>query len=125
MPGFVNSPEKEKRWSKAKKAAGKETKDGSEGFYKLSNYIFHKMGKTEEDMFMAEKWKSELLKSLGSLPSDPMKVGTQATVKMPKAKKPADGFGPPSKFFKSEELQQIKKPSVKKLQDFLEKVRTK
>lgn len=55
----------------------------------------------------------------------PMKVGTQATVKMPKAKSLADGFGKPSLFFKKEDFQGIKKPSIEKLRDFLEKTRLK
>jgi hypothetical protein len=49
MPGFVKTPKDEKKWSKAKQAAGKETREGSEGYWKLSNYIFHKMNKSEED----------------------------------------------------------------------------
>lgn len=50
MPGFVKTPKDEARWSKAKEAAGKQTKSGSESYWKLSNYIYHKMGKTEEDV---------------------------------------------------------------------------
>jgi hypothetical protein len=57
--------------------------------------------------------------------SNPMKVGDQATVKTPKAKKMADPFGKPSLFFKSEDFGSIKKPSIEKLRSFLEKTRTK
>jgi hypothetical protein len=59
------------------------------------------------------------------LPSNPMKVGDQATVKTAKAKKMADGFGKASLFFKSEEFGSIKRPSIEKLRSFLEKTRTK
>lgn len=48
--------------------------------------------------------------------SKPMAVGSQATVKMPKAKSAPDGFGKPSLFFKSENF---KSSSVKKLHDFI------
>jgi hypothetical protein len=48
MPGFVKTPKDEKRWSSAKEAASKQTEPGSTGYWKLSNYIFHKMNKTEE-----------------------------------------------------------------------------
>lgn len=60
MPNFVKTPRDEARWKKAKEAAGKETEVGSESYYKLSNYIYHKMGKTEEDQKMAELYKSEI-----------------------------------------------------------------
>jgi hypothetical protein len=48
MPGFIKTKSDEKKWSKAKKAASSSTKKGSEGFWKLSNYIWHKMNKSEE-----------------------------------------------------------------------------
>lgn len=57
--------------------------------------------------------------------TNPMKVGQQATVKTPKAKKQPDGFGKPSLFFKSEDFGNIKKPSIEKLRSFLEKKRSK
>lgn len=53
-----------------------------------------------------------------------MKTGQQS-VKMPKAKKPADPFGKPSLFFKSEEFGTIKKSSIENLRSFLEKNRAK
>lgn len=67
MPGFVKTPKDEARWAKAKEAAGKETAKDSESYWKLSNYIYHKMGKTEEDQRLAEMYKSELLKSFGEI----------------------------------------------------------
>ena len=62
MPGFVKTPHDEAKWSKAKEAAGKETEKGSEGYWKLSNYIFHKMGKTEDSRKTAAFFKNELIK---------------------------------------------------------------
>jgi hypothetical protein len=56
----------------------------------------------------------------------PTKVGTQATAtKTPKAKKPADPFGKKSLFFKSEDFEEIKRPSIESLRSFLEKQRGK
>jgi len=52
----------------------------------------------------------------------PMKMGSTA-VKMPKAKKMADAFAKPSLFFKKEDFQGVKKPSIEKLRVFLEHVR--
>lgn len=49
--------------------------------------------------------------------SSPMKVGEQATVKMPKSKKMADATDKPSVFFKAEGAS--KKPSVENLRTFL------
>lgn len=49
MPGFVKTPKDEKRWEKAKEAANKSTAKDSESYWRLSNYIYHHMGKTEED----------------------------------------------------------------------------
>jgi hypothetical protein len=62
MPGFVKTPEQEARWSKAKAAAAKETEVNSENYWKLSNFLFHRMGKTEEDKKNAELAKVELKK---------------------------------------------------------------
>lgn len=56
---------------------------------------------------------------------NPMKTGSQATVKTPKTKKMADGFGKPSLFFKKENFGEPKKPSIQKLKAFLDKVRSK
>jgi rubrerythrin len=64
MPGFIKTPKDEAKWEKAKKAAAKSTKHGSDGFWALSNYIYHKMGKTEEDTQQAQFYKKELLKSI-------------------------------------------------------------
>ncbi len=115
MPAFVRTKSDEERWKKAKEAASKETSRGSEGFWKLSNYIFHKMGKTERDQRLADMAKSELEKSVKS----PMHTGSQSlSVKIPKQKKLAGAFDKPSKFFKSENINP-KHPSVQKLKDFL------
>jgi hypothetical protein len=112
MPAFVKTPKDEARWAKAKEAAGKETKKDSEGYWKLSNYIYHKMGKTEEDQKLADFYKTELMKSIGQ-------VGKQAvSVKIPKQKRMPGTFAKQSVFFKTEEIA-IKHPSVQKLKDFL------
>lgn len=55
----------------------------------------------------------------------PMKVGQQATVKTPKAKKMATALDKPSQFYKSEDFKSIKKPSIENLRAFLHKHRTK
>lgn len=54
MPGFVKTPKDEARWAKAKEAARKQTSEGSESFWKLSNYIYHKMGKSDLDAMEAK-----------------------------------------------------------------------
>ena len=57
--------------------------------------------------------------------ASPMKVGDQATVKTAKPKKLGQVGDKPSEFFKSEEFQGIKKPSIEKLRVFLERQRGK
>lgn len=54
---------------------------------------------------------------------DPTKVGKQTvTAKIPKLKKPASAFAPPSVFFgKSEDFEGPKHPSLRNLWDFLNK----
>lgn len=153
MPGFVKTPKDEARWSKAKEAAGKTTQTGSEGYWKLSNYIFHRMGKSEEDQKKAEMYKKELLgqsekefqksmKMSGLKPTaitpvpgvvspannntgSPNKVGSQAVVKAPKAKKMGQATDKPSVFYKSEQNQSFKKQSIKTLHEFLTKQKAK
>ena len=54
----------------------------------------------------------------------PMKVGSQAVVKSPKAKKMGQATDKPSVFFgKNEQFKDIKKSSIENLRSFLEKVR--
>lgn len=125
MPGFVKTPKQEKRWSAAKTAAakskGKSVNDLHDDDYALANYIYHKMGKTEEDVQKAEEFKKSILKMSTSVPN-PAKVGS-TSVKMPKSKKMADPFGKPSLFFKTEaeEFSSVKHPTLCKLRDFLQK----
>jgi hypothetical protein len=138
MPGFVRTPADEKKWSEAKQAAGKSTKEGSKSYWKLSNYIFHRMGKSGYDLMMADIFKSELISSCEghlvksaddllkagfggmlqlSQPKSTMKTGTQQlAVKMPKPKQMPDPFGKKSAFFKHED---VKHPSVRKLSAFM------
>lgn len=51
--------------------------------------------------------------------ASPSKVGSQAVVKQAKAKKPGQATDKPSQFYKSEENQAFKKPSIKALHRFL------
>lgn len=124
MPAFVKTPKDEARWSKAKEAAGKETSKDSESYWKLSNYIFHKMGKTEEDQKLAAFYKGELMKMGTSLKMPKTTIPT-TSVKMPKAKMMPGAFDKPSKFFKSEDFAGVKHPSVEKLRAFLQNTRAK
>ena len=55
--------------------------------------------------------------------SMPKKLGNTA-VKMPKAKKMPGALEKPSKFYKAEDVSEIKKPSIKKLQEFLANVKS-
>ena len=56
----------------------------------------------------------------------PMKIGSQAVVKTPKAKKMGQATDKPSVFFgKSEGFKNIKKSSIENLRVFLEKQRSK
>jgi hypothetical protein len=106
MPAFVKTKEDEKKWSEAKGASNKETDKGSKGYWKLANFIFHKMKKHQE-LDKAE----ELLKSLSatSVPN-PMKAGEQTTIsKTPKV----------HTMFKSEDFKDVKHPSTRKLRDFM------
>jgi len=59
MPAWVHD---EARWSKAKEASGKQTEKDSDSYYKLANYIYHKMGKSEESELLAKIFKKELVK---------------------------------------------------------------
>jgi hypothetical protein len=121
MPGFVKTKSDEKKWSKAKDAAAKQTDRGSEGFWKLSNYIFHK---SEGNHEVAEFFKSELMKfgGMGQLSlkeKSPMHMGTHATsVKIPKQKHLPNENSKPSVFFKGEN-ERSKQPSLQKLSDFI------
>lgn len=121
MPGFIKTPSDEKKWSHAKTAAAKQTKEGSEGYWKLSNYIFHKMNKTEESQKLAK----ELEKSLTSVPSTTIGTSVPSGTKMPKPKAMPKISDKPSVFFKKSEFSNIKKPSIENLRLFLEKSRSK
>jgi hypothetical protein len=57
--------------------------------------------------------------------ASPTRVGAQAVVKTAKAKKPGQATDKPSKFYKSEQNQEFKKPSVQALHSFLSKQRAK
>lgn len=63
MPGFVKTPKDEKKWSAAKKAAGKSTTVGSDSYYRLANYIYHKSEGNPESEQLASKIRSSMVKS--------------------------------------------------------------
>lgn len=118
MPGFIHSKKDEKKWLEAKHAAakskGKSVEDLHDDDFALVNHIYQNMNKS-------------LNKAIPKIPSisttkikSPMKVGTQATVKMPKSKKMPGALDKPSVFFKYEE-KAIKQSSVRKLKVFLDK----
>lgn len=115
MPAFIKTPAEEARWSKAKQAAAKSKGKAVEALhdddYKLVNYIYHKMGKTEEDQKMAKAFETKLLapkttSSETKMPN-PMKSGTPTSVKTPKAKRPPDPFGKKSLLLKSEHVEEF------------------
>jgi hypothetical protein len=62
MPGFVKTKNDEKKWDKAKEASGKETDKGSKGYWKLANFVFHKMKKSQ-GLEKAEEFMNSLFKS--------------------------------------------------------------
>src|ERR1700687_1795775 len=117
MPGFVKTPKDEVRWSRAKKAAGKTVTEDSDSYWKLSNFIYHKMGITEEDIKLAEEFKKSLL----SIPN----ASVPNAMKMPKAKAMPTALDKPSKFFKNEGFGDKKQSSIEKLKLFLEKQHSK
>lgn len=65
MPGFIKTKGQEARWQVAKKAAAKSKGKSSEELkgddFALVNYIYHKMGKNEEDVKKAEELKKALI----------------------------------------------------------------
>jgi hypothetical protein len=115
MPGFVRTKADEAKWKTAKDAAAKETERGSEGFWKLSNYIFHK---NEGNHEVAEFFKAELMK-FGGMGQLSLGEGAQKpSVKSPRAKGMPGPGAKPSVFFKSEDVNP-KHPSLQKLRDFI------
>ena len=122
MPAFVHD---EKRWERAKEAAGKQTSKDSDGYWALSNYIYHKMGKTEEDQQLAKQYKSEFYKTaFGGMMQ--LSTAMKTSVKIPKQKSMPGAFAKPSVFYKTEELcVEPKHPTLQKLRDFLVNIKAK
>lgn len=114
MPGFVKTKHDEKKWSDAKQASGKETDKGSKGYWKLANFIFHKMKKSQ-DIEKSEELRKDLAKIMSpkaapTSVANPMKAGEQTTIaKTPKA----------PGMFKSEDFKDVKHASARKLRDFM------
>jgi hypothetical protein len=121
MPHFVKTKHDEKRWSAAKQAAakskGKSAQDLHDEDFKLVNYIYHKMGKSEQDIDIADKLKKELLAPPKPTPTsmpNPMKSGEQSTLaKIPKTKSLSKNESPNVG---------VKLTSIEKLRNFLKKV---
>lgn len=68
---------------------------------------------------------SDIKKSITSVPSATAGTSVPSAMKMPKAKGMAKATDKPSKFFKSEDFGNIKRPSIEHLRVFLEKHRSK
>ena len=115
MPAFIHGKRDEKKWSSAKTASAKETRKGSTGYWKLANFIFHKMKKREQAPM--EKGNQFPTPPGGMAP---LKAGSgQLAVKMPKPKKMGDGLTSTQStmIFKSDKAN--KQPSIEKLKSFL------
>jgi hypothetical protein len=119
MPGFIHTEKDEARWKRAKDAAAKSTEHGTDHFWALSNYIYHKMGKSQQDIEKAEHFKKSLFGLSNSGLAVSEKISVPSATKMPKAKKMPTALDKPSKFFKNEGG--IRHPSICKLKDFLHK----
>lgn len=116
MPAFVKTKNDEKKWSEAKEASGKETDKGSKGYWKLSNFIFHKMKKSQGIEKAEELPKVISPKPVQTSVPNPMKAGEQSTIsKTPKA----------PGMFKSEDFKDVKHSSARKLRDFMASNRAK
>lgn len=130
LPKRVEKSEKDPtRWEKAKKAVerskGKKEADFGDREFKLTSYVYHKMGKSQEDIQKAEELRKALIappkpttslagpgNTATSVPN-PAKTG-QTGVRTPKSKKLGSPFGKMSLINKSEVH-----PTVRKLSDFL------
>jgi hypothetical protein len=129
MPGFVKTPKDEAKWSKAKESASKSTKVGSQGYWKLANYIFHK----SEYLDMLKGFNQQSLQGSAPKPfsglntnnsakmANPMKTGIPS-VKMPR---PKTSIGIDIGKSENHDFANTKHPSVQKLRYFLERVRSK
>ena len=75
MPGFVKTPKDEARWARAKDAASKSKDKGESDFndrdWALTNYIYHRMSKNQEDQAHADFIKSELKKQISESQKKP------------------------------------------------------
>lgn len=126
MPGFIKTPADEKKWNAIKhsvaKQRGKNVADFTDRDWATVNAAWHK---SEGNLEKAE----ELIKAINTkIPStsipNPSKVGS-TSVRMPKPAKQPDPFGKPSLFFKKEDFDSVKHPSIEKLRVFLEHTRSK
>lgn len=144
MPGFIKTKSQEARWQAARKAAAKSKGKSSEELkgddFALVNYIYHKMGKTEEDIEKAEEFKKTLigkaapsvsaLKSSTRIPSIGTGTGikkqkTMATISDPASKHFGSLAASEEKKSETEEFEHMKHPSLHKLLEFIKRKRKK
>ena len=157
MPGFIKTKGQEERWQAAKRAAAKSKNKSAEDLkgddFALVNYIYHKMGKTEEDIKKAEELKKTLiskapssmsaLKSVTSIPSATKgtsvpKITSNLTkgTGIPKQKLMPTIDDNTAKHFskleaseesksETEEFEHMKHPTLKKLSEFIKNKRNK
>jgi hypothetical protein len=128
MPGFVRTKGDEKKWSEAKRASGEQTAKESKGYWKLANYIFHRMKKHQsiEKFEKLQKDLMGLMRSDATKVPNPMKTGEQSVAsKTPKAVKMPSASAKPSVFFKAEDYKGLKHASACKLRDFLAEKKSK
>lgn len=113
MPGFIKTPADEEKWNAIKhsvaKQRGKSVEEFTDRDWATVNAAWHK---SEYE---------EIKKSITSVPG----TGVPNAMKMPKAKRMPKATDKPSLFFKAENFENIKRPSVENLRFFLENQRQK
>lgn len=117
MPAFIHTEADEKKWNAIKhsvaKQRGKSIEDFTDRDWATVNAAWHKSEGNSDKV-------EEIKKSL-TIPSTRVPSAT----KMPKTKSMAKPGDKPSMFFKSEDFDNIKRPSVENLRTFLESNRLK
>jgi hypothetical protein len=138
MPGFIKTPADEKKWNAIKhsvaKQRGKSVEDFSDRDWATVNAAWHKseydtimksiFGLSNSGMAVSEKEPEDLNKKASLMPKSPT-LHIPYSMKMPKPKKMPTAMDKPSKFFKNEDLGNVKHPSACKLKDFLDRHRAK
>lgn len=104
----------QRRWAHTK--AGEEALGGKKAV--------HEWDEATKGKDLPEKVSKSEMKKFGGMMQLSVSKGAKAQApapRMPKAKKMPGAFDKPSKFFKSEEFNSVKHPSVRKLLDFIQK----